>query len=66
MNIIAFTGVGILKTVGIPTFEEIQHIKETLSVEFKKTNFIWFSNIINSLKESIIGKEATIAHNVLL
>ena len=40
MNIIAFTGVGILKTVGIPTFEEIQHIKETLSVEFKKTNFI--------------------------
>ena len=35
---VAFTGAGISKSAGIPTFEEIEGIKEKLSVEFKETN----------------------------
>ena len=65
MKIVAFTGAGISKSAGIPTFEEIEGIKEKLSVEFKETNQEEFESAINLLKSNVKDKEPTKAHKIL-
>ena len=47
MKFVVFTGAGISKSAGIPTFEEIPGIKEKLSVDFKESNPKEFEEAIN-------------------
>lgn len=65
MKIVAFTGAGISKSAGIPTFEEIEGIKEKLSTEFKESNPKEFEEAINLLKTNVANKEPTKAHKIL-
>ena len=65
MKIVAFTGAGISKAAGIPTFAEIPGIKEKLSVEFKQKNPEEFNKAINLLKTNVKDKEPTKAHKIL-
>ena len=65
MKIVVFTGAGISKSAGIPTFEEIPGIKDKLSVEFKESNPNEFEEAINLLKTNVADKEPTKAHKIL-
>lgn len=65
MKIIALTGAGISKAAGIPTFEEVPHLKEKLTVEFKRDNPIEFEETMNFLKVAMCGKTPTKAHKIL-
>lgn len=65
MKIIVFTGAGISKSAGIPTFEEIPGIKNKLSIDFKKSNPEEFEEAINLLKSNVKDKEPTKAHKIL-
>lgn len=65
MKIIAFTGAGISKSAGIPTFEEIPGIKDKLSVDFKESNPEEFKEAISLLKSNVKDKEPTKAHKIL-
>ena len=65
MKIIAFTGAGISKSAGIPTFEEIEGIKDKLSVEFKNSHPVEFKEALETLKKNVKDKEPTLAHKLL-
>ncbi|MCR5265877.1 MAG: hypothetical protein K6E29_04710 [Cyanobacteria bacterium RUI128] len=65
VRIVAFTGAGISKSAGIPTFEEVEGLKEKLSVEYKVNHPQEFQNAINKLKAGVKDKEPTIAHKAL-
>lgn len=65
MNIIAFTGAGISKAAGIPTFEEVPNLKDKLSVEYKKSNPVDFFETMETLISSVKDKEPTKAHKAL-
>lgn len=65
MKFVVFTGAGISKSAGIPTFEEIPGIKEKLSVDFKESNPKEFEEAINLLKSNVKDKEPTKAHKTL-
>lgn len=62
---IVFTGAGISKSAGIPTFEEIPGIKEKLSVTFKEEHPKEFDEAINLLKNNVKDKEPTKAHKII-
>ncbi len=65
MKLIAFTGAGISKSAGIPTFEDLPHLKEKLSVEFKQAFPKEFHQAINTLKKNVKDKQPTEAHYAL-
>ena len=65
MRVVALTGAGISKAAKIPTFEEIDGIKEKLSVEFKERNSNEFNKAINLLISNVKDKKPTKAHKVL-
>ena len=62
---VAFTGAGISKTAGIPTFQEFPGITEKLSVTYKKNHPEEFNKVMNSLKSNCLGKSPTKAHLAL-
>ena len=65
MNIIAFTGAGISKSAGIPTFEKVPNLKEKLSVDFKEAHPKEFSEAMDNLVNAVKDKEPTQAHYAL-
>jgi NAD-dependent deacetylase len=65
MKIIAFTGAGISKSAGIPTFEEVPGLKEKLSLEYKNAHPEEFENAKNTMIETTKDKEPTKAHKIL-
>lgn len=65
MNIIAFTGAGISKAAGIPTFEEVPNLKDKLSVEFKQASPVEFFDTMETLIDTVKDKEPTNAHKAL-
>ena len=65
MNIIAFTGAGISKAAGIPTFEEVPNLKDKLTVEFKQSNPVEFFDTMETLINTVKDKEPTNAHKAL-
>lgn len=65
MKIIAFTGAGISKSAGIPTFEEIPGIKDQLTVEYKQSHPKEFQQAIDLLVNNVKNKEPTKAHKIL-
>lgn len=65
VKVIAFTGAGISKSAGIPTFEEVEGLKDKLSVSFKNEHPKDFSEALRTLKESVEDKKPTKAHQAL-
>ena len=65
MKIVAFTGAGISKSAGIPTFEEIEGLKESLTLEFKTEYPEEYKPIRQALVDNMKDKEPTIAHRAL-
>jgi NAD-dependent deacetylase len=65
MKVIAITGAGISKSAGIPTFEEVPHLKEKLSVSYKEKYPNDFKRAINLLKNNVKDKKPTKAHLAL-
>ena len=65
MKIVAFTGAGISKSAGIPTFEEVKGIKEKLSLDYKNAHPEEYNKVRNNMIEKMKDKEPTIAHKVL-
>lgn len=62
---IAITGAGCSKASGIPTFEEVDGLKQKLSVEYKAEHPEEFQKAIDALKTSVEGKEPNDAHKAL-
>ena len=65
MKVIAFTGAGISKSAGIPTFEDVPGIKEKLSLEYKNANPEEYKEIIRKMTDAMRDKEPTMAHKIL-
>ena len=63
--IVAFTGAGISKASGIPTFEEIKGIKQRLTLENKTENSVDYYDAISELKKNCNGKKPNDAHLAL-
>lgn len=65
MNTIAFTGAGISKASGIPTFEEVPGLKDKLSLEFKRKHSQEFKKVLKELEAGIKDKHPNDAHIAL-
>ena len=65
MKIIAFTGAGISKSAGIPTFLDTPGAKEKFSVEYRKANPVDFYEEKLKRVKMFDGKEPTKAHKAL-
>ena len=65
MKIIAFTGAGISKSAGIPTFLDTPGVKEKFSVEYREANPVDFYTEKLERVKMLHGKEPTKAHKAL-
>lgn len=65
MRIIALTGAGISKSAGIPTFEEVEGLKDKLSLDYKNNHPKEFNEVRTKMIENMKDKEPTIAHKAL-
>ena len=65
MKVIAFTGAGISKSAGIPTFEEVPGLKDKLTVEFKNAHPEEYKIAKDQMVDSMKDKEPTKAHKIL-
>lgn len=65
MKIVAFTGAGISKPSGIPTFQEYPELKEMLTRDFADAYPDHYQEVRNGLLEQLQGKEPNDAHLAL-
>ena len=65
MKIIAFTGAGISKSAGIPTFEEVPGLKGKLSLDYKNANPEEYQKARDEMIKNMVDKEPTKAHKIL-
>ena len=65
MKVIAFTGAGISKSAGIPTFEEVPGLKDKLSLDFKNAHPEEYKIARDKMIDSMRDKEPTKAHKIL-
>ena len=65
MKVIAFTGAGISKSAGIPTFEEVPGLKDKLSLEYKTQHPKEYQEARSKMVDSMRDKEPTKAHKIL-
>lgn len=63
--ILAFTGSGISKESGIPTFEDMGNLREKLSREYANNNPVEYQNALNILIEASKNATPNGAHNAL-
>lgn len=64
-HFIALTGAGCSKASGIPTFEEVDGLKQKLTVDYKKSEPEKFKAAMEALKASVRDKEPNDAHLAL-
>lgn len=65
VKIVAFTGAGISKSAGIPTFEEVEGLKEKLSLDYKNAHPKEYEEVRAKMIDNMRDKEPTIAHKAL-
>lgn len=65
MKVVAFTGAGISKSAGIPTFLDIPNEKEKFSVEFRDAHPVEYQKTKLERVKMFDGKEPTKAHKAL-
>ncbi len=65
MNVLAFTGAGISKPSGIPTYEDMPHIKKFLCRDFANNEPEFFENVLKNVRSRFEGKVPNDAHKVL-
>lgn len=65
MNVVALTGAGISKAAGIPTFQEVQGLKEKLTQSYKDNHPKEFQEAYDDLIQNVTDKEPTKAHYAL-
>ncbi|MDD2481417.1 MAG: hypothetical protein PHC44_10630 [Lutispora sp.] len=61
-KIVAFTGAGISKASGIPTFQEVDGIREKLSIEYFRSNTEDFYNVLWGMKKTVDKALPNAAH----
>ena len=65
MKVVAFTGAGISKSAGIPTFEDTPEVKEKFSIEFREAHPVEYQETKLERVKMFEGKEPTKAHKAL-
>lgn len=63
--VVAFTGAGISKESGIPTFEDMGNLREKLSRQFANTNPEEYNKIVKNLQDVCMKAKPNDAHKAL-
>lgn len=64
-KIVAFTGAGISKASGIPTFQDMAGVREKLSIDYFRSNPEDFYNVVLEMKKMIDIALPNAAHQVI-
>jgi len=64
-KIVAFTGAGISKASGIPTFQEMDGVREKLSIDYFLSNTEDFYNVLLGMKKAIDKAIPNSAHKAI-
>lgn len=64
-RIVAFTGAGISKASGIPTFQDMEGVREKLSIEYFMSNTEDFYNVLLGMKKNIDKASPNGAHKAI-
>jgi len=65
LKIVAFTGAGISKASGIPTFQDMEGIREKLSIDYFLSNTKDFYDVLHMMKNNIDKASPNPAHIAL-